>query len=48
MWKVIFQYFGISLKITTTAILRMHHQRLVRHAAVPGAHLVILLELKSN
>lgn len=35
MWKVIFQYFEISLKITTTAILRMHRQRLVRQAAVP-------------
>ena len=35
MWKVIFQYFRFSLKITTTTFLRMHHQRMVRHAAVP-------------
>ena len=33
MWKVIFQYFGFSMKITITAFLRMHHQRLVRNAA---------------
>ena len=36
MWKVIFSYFGFSLKTTLTTFLRMHHQSLVRHAAEPS------------
>jgi hypothetical protein len=34
LWKVVFQFFGFSLQITIIPLLPIHHQRLVREAAV--------------